>query len=87
MLVNDYFGGEIVWADAVLLSGEKISHYFNLINGKVFDLTRSQFPSGTMIPEGIEKKKEFSNTREFMLSSENTKRRYELLKNIVEENL
>lgn len=86
-MVNDYFGGDIVWADAILPNGQKVSHYFNIIDGKVVDLTRSQFPDGTIIPEGIEKKKDFASTREFMLSSDNTKKRYELLKEIVRNNL
>ncbi|OIO19278.1 MAG: hypothetical protein COY69_01465 [Candidatus Magasanikbacteria bacterium CG_4_10_14_0_8_um_filter_32_14] len=83
LVVNDYFGGEIVWADALLPNGQKISHYFNLIDGKVVDLTRSQFPEGTIIPDGVEKKKDFVSTREFMLSSDNTKIRYESLKEVV----
>jgi len=87
LVVNDYFGGDIVWADALLPTGQKISHYFNFIDGKVVDLTRSQFPEGSIIPEGSEKKKDFSSTREFMLSNVNTKRRYEQLKGIVKNNL
>lgn len=87
LVVNDYFGGDIVWSDALLPTGQKVSHYFNLIDGKVVDLTRSQFPEGTVIPEGVEKKKDFASTREFMLSSDNTKKRYELLKEIVRNNL
>jgi len=87
LVLNDYFSGDIVWADALLPNGQKVSHYFNLIDGKEVDLTRSQFPEGTVIPKGVEKKKDFASTREFMLSSENTKRRYKLMKEIVINNL
>lgn len=80
LIVNDYFGGEIVWAEALLPDGRKVSHYFNLVDGKEVDLTRSQFPQGTIIPKGVKKNKNFNSTREFMLSNENTKKRYELLK-------
>lgn len=85
LIVNDFFGGDIVWADALLPDGQMVSHYFNVIDGKVVDLTRSQFPQGTSIPEGREKKKGFGSTREFMVSSENTKKRYELLRERVKD--
>jgi hypothetical protein len=84
LVVKDYLGGDILWAEALLPDGQKISHYFNFIDGEEVDLTRSQFPEGTIIPKGIEKKKDFSTTRDFMLSSENTRKRYEMLKKSVE---
>ena len=63
LVVKDYLGGDILWAEALLPDGQKISHYFNFIDGEEVDLTRSQFPEGTIIPKGIEKKKDFvSNT-------------------------
>lgn len=80
LIVNDYFGGDIVWAEVDLPSGEKESHYFNLIDDKEIDLTGSQFPIGTIVPKGVPKKKEFATTKEFMLSNDNTKIRYEILK-------
>ncbi len=87
LVANDYFGGKIIWSEVLLSDGQKISHYFNLIAGQEVDLTRSQFPAGTIIPAGVEKKKSFTSTRKFMLSNENTKRRYGLLKEKVENNL
>ena len=54
-VINDYLGGEIIWAEAKLPDGKNISHYFNKINGKEKDFTRIQFPKGTIIPEGIPK--------------------------------
>ena len=81
LVVQDYFGGDIVWAVATppeeIEPGVKdYSHYFNLIGGKELDLTREQFPTGTHIPRGIPKPKSFSTTREYLLSNENTKSRY-----------
>lgn len=87
LMVNDYFGGDIIWSHVLLPTGQKVSHYYNLIDSKVVDLTRSQFPEGTIVPEGTDKKKGFASTREFMLSNDNTKKRYELLKKIVKNNL
>lgn len=87
LIVNDYFGGEIVWAEAVLPNGRKISHYFNKINDKEIDITRSQFPENTFISKGIPKLKEQSTTRDYVISFPATQHRYELLKNIVENNL
>lgn len=86
LIINDYFGGEIVWAEVLLPNGQKISHYFNFIDGKEVDFTCSQFPDGTQIPKGIKKKKDFNTPREFLLSNDNTKKRYELLKKRVQNN-
>jgi hypothetical protein len=87
LIVNDYLGGDIIWSEVLLPNGQKVSHYFNFIGGKEIDLTRSQFPKDSIIPRGIEKKKGFATPREFMLSNSNTKRRYDLLKEIVRNNL
>ncbi len=78
--VQDQLGGEIVWAEAVLPGGEKVSHYFNKINGQEVDFTREQFPDGTVIPEGVPKTKEFATTRDYILSFEKTRERYLQLK-------
>ncbi len=85
LIVNDYLGGEIVWAEAKLPEGRGISHYFNFKNRKEIDLTRRQFPEGTVIPEGVEKKKQFATTRDYVLSFPLTQQRYELLKQRVLE--
>jgi hypothetical protein len=84
LIVNDYLGGEIVWAAAILPDGRDISHYFNKIDGKEIDLTSKQFPQGTVIPEGTERKKWFPTTREYVLSYVQTQKRYEILKEKVE---
>lgn len=80
LVVNDYFGGEIIWTEALLPDGQKISHYFNFIHGKEVDFTRNQFPECTIIPKGIKKNKTFQTTREFILSDADTNSRYQLLK-------
>ncbi len=85
LIVNDYLGGNIVWAEAQLPDGRVISHYFNFIQKKETDLTRKQFPEGTIIPTGVEKKKTFASTRDYILSFPITQQRYEILKKKVDE--
>ena len=87
LVVNDYVGGEIVWAEAKIPDGRSISHYFNRKDETEIDLTRSQFPQGTVIPEGVEKKKQYASTREYVLSFPATQQRYRILKQKVEGNL
>ena len=87
LIVNDYFGGDIVWSEALLPNGEKISHFFNRINDEEIDLTRSQFPKGTIVPRGIEKKINFASTREYLLSHEDKNSRYFALKEKVKKYL
>ncbi|RME51992.1 hypothetical protein D6783_06180 [Candidatus Woesearchaeota archaeon] len=80
LVVNDYLGGEIVRADAILPDGRWVPHYFNRIENVERDFTRSQFPEGTTIPQGVPKLKGFSSTREYVLSNPMTRQRYEVLK-------
>ena len=85
VVVNDYRGGRIIWSEALLPDGRKISHYFNIIkNGSEVDFTRSQFPEGTVIPAGVDKTKGFPTTRDYVLSDEMTKKRYQILRQSVE---
>lgn len=78
-VVQDHLGGDIVWAEAQLPDGSRISHYFNRVNGEEVDLTREQFPQGTVVPPGVDKKRGFGSTREYVLSFEATRQRYALL--------
>ena len=85
LVVQDYLGGKLVWAPAVLPDRTEVSHYFNEINGHEYDLSRSQFPAGTVIPKGIPKRKRFPTTRDYVLSYPATQKRYELLSKRVRE--
>lgn len=73
LIVNDYFGGEIC-----KIYVNEISHYFNLIDKKIIDLTSKQF----------ENKIDYSDykivKREDVLM-ENTEQRYNLLKQRLED--
>lgn len=68
LIINDYFGGDIckIYVD-------EISHYFNLINNEIVDLTASQFN------HEIEYKDYQIVDRECVLT-EDTKKRYNTLK-------
>jgi hypothetical protein len=83
-VVQDYFGGDIVWCEAVT-PHERIPHYYNIIDGATIDLTRKQFPVGTIISDGVPKTKGFPSTRALILSYPTTKERYELLKRGLEK--
>ena len=77
LVVNDYLGGQIKRC----MVGD-VSHYYNEIDGNVIDLTSLQFEG--IIPNyslGV------CRTREYLLSNEDTKNRYELLKSNVIETL
>lgn len=84
-VVEDYFGGEIVNTKAELPDGTVDSHYYNVIDGKDVDLTRDQFPEGTVIPVGQPKLGEYASTREYILSYPATQARYTLLRTRVDD--
>jgi len=87
LIVNDYLSGKLVWANALLPDERSISHYFNNVNGNEIDFTRRQFPKGVVITKGEDKLKGFSTTRDYVLSFEQTRTRYEALKERVKANL
>ncbi|WP_280241710.1 YunG family protein [Nocardia abscessus] len=68
---------------ATLPSNETVSHYFNIVDGKTIDLTRQQFPEGTIFTKTTEKQGRYFSTREYCLSYENTRLRYEKLRSRV----
>ena len=92
LTIDDYMPGRIVQSDVVVFGKkETISHYFNEVEGEIIDLTKEQFPGGSVIPYGKDKLRatgaqtpEFPTTRDYLLSSPDTKRRYELLKQRVQ---
>lgn len=69
LIVNDYFGGDIC---KMYVNG--ISHYFNLIDGKVIDLTSQQF-------ENKIKYINYKIIKRNNILTEDTKYRYNILKN------
>jgi len=69
LIVNDYFGGKIMRTIT-----PNYSHYYNLIDGQIVDLTKDQFLGERLNYEIGEER-----TREYLLSNEDTKCRYLLL--------
>ena len=69
LVVNDFCGGKIMRCMV-----NDISHYYNLINGCVIDLTVLQFEG--IIPEY---NKGEERNREYLLSNDDTKKRYRQL--------
>lgn len=69
LVVQNYFGGKIYKCNT-------ISHYFNIINGKVVDLTAEQFDFKLDYNDSVEKQPNLLKAQ--------TKQRFELLKNRVE---
>lgn len=70
LLIQERFGGTLRRCKANLPDGQSISHYFNLIDGRMVDLTRQQFPAGTTFTADEER------TREYVLSFPETAKRY-----------
>lgn len=69
LVVNDFCGGKIMRC----MVGD-ISHYYNLIDGCIADLTLSQFEGVTpLYSEGEER------SREYLLSNDDTRNRYKKL--------
>lgn len=69
LIINDIFGGKIM--RCMSQSG---SHYYNLINNNIVDFTVEQFLGVSPEYEHAE-----IRTREYLLSNEDTKKRYILL--------
>ncbi|WP_405137657.1 hypothetical protein [Nocardia sp. NBC_01388] len=84
-VVQDYLGGEIIHTDAELPGGGTVSHYFNVIDDELVDLTRQQFPDGTLFSDPMPKREHFASTREYCLSYDHTRRRYDVLSGRVAE--
>jgi hypothetical protein len=76
LVVQDHVGGEVV--RAIVAGG---SHYWNrLPDDTDFDLTRGQFSV-------FEPQQQAVSSRQYILSSPSTRRRYELLRRAVEKHL
>jgi hypothetical protein len=77
LIVQDFFPSALIKRTLV---NEKISHYFNEIDGEVFDLTAEQF-CNISIPYD----KAIDRTRDYLIQNDDTNKRYLLLKERVEE--
>lgn len=77
LIVNDFFGGKIMRCMAS--SG---SHYYNIIDDELLDLTVEQFLGEIPQYENGEER-----TREYLLSNEDTKNRYLLLNKNLQESI
>ena len=75
LIVNDLYGGKIMRCMAS--SG---SHYYNLVDSELVDLTVEQFLGEIPLYENGEER-----TREYLLSNEDTKIRYLLLNENLKE--
>jgi len=73
LIVNDYFGGKI---GKIYVNG--ISHYFNLINNNIIDLTAKQF-------ENEINYNDYEIINRNIIMTEDTKKRYNMLKSKLEE--
>ena len=79
LVVQDFFGGKLLKGIVRIEDIEYIdnvwSHYWNqLPDGSKIDLTKSQFPKKTIMPQGD------LAYRKYVLSYPNVVRRYEILK-------
>jgi hypothetical protein len=75
LIVQDFFGGQILRT----VVGD-VSHYWNLLpSGEEVDLTREQFGRTITTDDAL------SRPRDYLLSFEDTRRRYALLRRRVNE--
>ena len=49
LYVQEFFGGDIVFTEAVLPGETVVPHYLNRFNGEEFDFSGSQFKEGTVL--------------------------------------
>ncbi|WP_432279654.1 YunG family protein [Nocardia brasiliensis] len=78
-VVQDYLGGDILHTTATLPSGELVSHYFNVIDDTPVDFTSKQFPNGTSFSRPSSRTRGYPSTRDYCLSYDSTRHRYDLL--------
>ncbi|MAF34604.1 hypothetical protein CMO91_02040 [Candidatus Woesearchaeota archaeon] len=86
-VVQDYMGGKIVWCMVRPPGKKSASHYFNNIHKAELDFTREQFPEGSKFERGQRRSQGLRTTRKYIMSSDATRKRYELLKERVEAEL
>jgi hypothetical protein len=79
-IIQDLMGGEVVWGEVRLPNGRRISHYWNRIGDAEIDMTRGQFPPGTLFPCAGRRHSDTADARAYVLSSTRTRERYERLR-------
>jgi hypothetical protein len=78
-LVREELGGVVVWALAELPDGTRESHYWNVVEGEEVDLTRDQFPPGTVVPTGGPRQPGVGDAYDYVMSYPATVSRVTLL--------
>ena len=79
LVVQDYLGGEIIRFD-VEVDGNHEKHYANIVDGKLIDVTRGQFPDRAIFVINNPNLGEFASLRHRLLSDKDTRRRYAILR-------
>lgn len=79
LVVQDFLGGDIERL-ATVYNGTKETHYRNIIDGEVFDLTRAQYPDDQeFTPAPLPSNEGDPTIREYVLSYQATEERYHIL--------
>lgn len=89
LIIQDNFGGDLVYAEAEMPDGTRIPHYFSRVglDKAEVDLTRDQFPRGTRMHLPQSPGDQYLATREYVLSFQSTQQRYNALRSSVSEAL
>ncbi len=82
LIVQDFFGGKILEGKVKIPGRTKCcAHYWNEpSDGQETDLTKEQFPDGASLEGAIR-----TRTRAYCLRTQTVKRRYLLLKSVIDE--
>lgn len=87
LVAQDYLGGDLQKLTTIF-NGHEESHYRNVLDdGTVFDASRSQYPDDQELQVASVTLGGFGSIREKRLSEPETRRRYELLKSKVQQNI
>ena len=79
LVMQDYLGGEITRFD-VEVDGNHEKHYANIVDGKLIDVTREQFPDHAVFVINNPNLGEFATLRHRLLSDKDTRHRYAILR-------
>jgi hypothetical protein len=82
LIVQDFAGGDIVVTEARLPNGGTTKHFYNKFYTPSvceIDLTRDQFPPGTLLPHGNSIVEDYPSVREYILAFPSTVQRYQAL--------